>query len=79
MLNRSTIVRELEDKGSHKHRFLVTCGVTGIPYEISAESNRERNEWMLEIKKVFVCLSICLSLSLSVCLSSKALYNTCRL
>ena len=68
MLNSSTIVRELEDKGGHKHRFVVTCGVSGTPYEISAESNRERNEWMLEIKKVSVCLSVCLSVCMYVCL-----------
>ena len=59
MLNSCTHVKEVEDskdKSSHRHRFVVTCGESGTPYEMSAETNRERNEWMLEIRKVFSLL-----------------------
>lgn len=57
VLNTCTQVKELDDKDkTHKHRFLVTCGDSGIPYEMCAETNRERNEWILEIRKVTTIL-----------------------
>lgn len=52
VLNCSTEVAAMEDKGNRKHKFTVTCGGTSTPYEICADDNRSRNEWMLDISKV---------------------------
>ena len=60
MLNNQTLMNSLEDKGGHKHLFFVRCGESSKDYEISADDNRSRNEWLLAIKKVALYCHLCI-------------------
>ena len=52
VISNDTKTESLSEKGDRKHKFIVTCGKTGKQYEISADDNRTRNEWLLDIGKV---------------------------
>lgn len=52
VLNGKTDVRSIPDKGTRRYRFGVTCGHTGVLFEISADDQRMKHDWMLAIRKV---------------------------
>ena len=52
MLNSNTEVKGIADKGKKRYMFEVTCGHTGKNFEIFADDQRSKHEWMLAIKKV---------------------------
>ena len=54
VLNSKTDVKSIPDKGKRKCLFEVTCGHTGTPFEISADDQRTKHEWILAIKKVWL-------------------------
>ena len=51
-LNGNTEVKSMADKGKRMYCFEVTCGKTGVPFEICSDDQRSKHEWMLAIKKV---------------------------
>ena len=56
VLNGKTDVRSIPDKGTRRYRFGVTCGHTGVLFEISADDQRMKHDWMLAIRKVGGCV-----------------------
>ena len=52
VLNASTVVRERDDIGKRMYCFEVICGQTKKPFEMSAEDEKSRHEWILAITKV---------------------------
>ena len=52
MLNGNTDVKSMPDKGKRMYCFEVTCGKTGVPFEICSDDQRSKHDWMLAIKKV---------------------------
>ena len=54
VLNAQTKVNSLDDKGSRRNMFLVTCGATEKPFTISADDQKMKHDWMLAIRKVGV-------------------------
>ena len=52
VINASTIVKERDDIGRRMHCFEVICGLTKKPFEMSADDEKSRHEWILAIKKV---------------------------
>lgn len=57
-INEQTQIETVGDKGERKHKFSLTCGKTGVVYIISADDKRSRNEWMLDIGKVYDILML---------------------
>ncbi len=57
MLNSNTDVKSIPDKGKRKCLFEVTCGHTGTPFEIFADDQKMKHEWMLAIRKVSCILT----------------------
>ena len=67
VLNKATKVFPLPDeKGKPLYRFVVTCGLKGKVFVISASDQRSKSEWLCAVKEVnmitthivhtFVCL-----------------------
>ena len=56
ILNSKTEVKGIPDRGKRKCIFEVTCGLSGKLFEISADDQRTRQEWILAIKKVIKVL-----------------------
>ena len=54
VLNNKTEVKEIPDQGKRLFCFEVICGKTGKCFEISADDEKSRHEWILAIKKVCV-------------------------
>ena len=52
VMNASTQVRERDNIGRRMHCFEVICGLTKKPFEMSADDEKSRHEWILAIKKV---------------------------
>ena len=52
VINASTTVRERDDIGKRMHCLEVICGQTKKPFEMSADDEKSRHEWILAIKKV---------------------------
>ena len=50
----------MPDRGKKKFCFQVTCGHTGKPFEITADNQRSKHEWMLAIKKVSILVTVLL-------------------
>ena len=47
-------MRSMPDKGKRMYCFEVTCGKTGVPFEMCSDDQRSKHEWMLAIKKVLI-------------------------
>lgn len=75
ILASQTHVSSLEDKGGRKHLFFVRCGQSGKEYEISADDNRSRNEWLLAIKKVMIALCRTIRDTFVDCINVNNLFN----
>ena len=43
--------KDCEDP-KHPHKFVVTCGKKGVPFEIVADSQQEKHYWMQAVSKV---------------------------
>ena len=54
VLNSNTEVKGISDRGKKRCLFEVTCGHTGVAFEISADDQRSKHEWILAIKKVHI-------------------------
>ena len=52
VLNDRTIIEDIPDQGRRMHCFRVVCGKTETSYEISADDEKSRHEWILAIRKV---------------------------
>ena len=52
VINGDTTVKERNNIGRRTHCFEVTCGLTGKLFEISADDEKSRHQWILAIKKV---------------------------
>ena len=52
VINENTQVGERDDIGRRMHCFEVICGLTGKPFEMSADDEKSRHEWILAIRKV---------------------------
>ena len=63
ILNCNTKVSEIPDQGKRRHCFEVVCGKTSKPYEISADDEKSRHDWILAIKKVLTTTRSILLLS----------------
>lgn len=55
VINENTQVGERDDIGRRMHCFEVICGLTGKPFEMSADDEKSRHEWILAIRKVILC------------------------
>jgi hypothetical protein len=55
VINSNTLVRERDDIGRRMHCFEVVCGLTKKQFEMSADDEKSRHEWILAIKKVSLC------------------------
>ena len=42
----------MPDVGNMKDQFVVTCGHTGLPFQMCADDQQTKLEWILAIKKV---------------------------
>ena len=62
VLNASTIVRERDDIGRRMHCLEVICGRTKKVFEMSADDEKSRHEWILAIKKVIIIIDTIVSL-----------------
>ncbi|XP_064394546.1 uncharacterized protein LOC135341815 [Halichondria panicea] len=58
VLNGNTEVKSIPDKGKRRFCFHVTCGHTGTPFEIAAEDQRTKHEWMLAIRKAIALAKV---------------------
>ena len=56
-INKRTKVERVEGKDKHQNRMAVTCGDTGIVYEIAADSFEEIESWMATIRFASQCNS----------------------
>ena len=52
VINANTKVKERDNIGKRTHCFEVICGLTKKPFEMSADDEKSRHEWILAIKKV---------------------------
>lgn len=53
VINPSTHLEIMDDKSNRKHRLFVTCGKSGKGYELYSDDDKTRNEWKVDIEKVF--------------------------
>ncbi|CAI8014338.1 Switch-associated protein 70 [Geodia barretti] len=58
VLNAQTKVNSLDDKGSRRNMFLVTCGATEKPFTISADDQKMKHDWMLAIRKAIALAKV---------------------
>ena len=52
VLNDKTEIREIPDQGKRRYCFEVICGKTQKSFEISADDEKSRHEWISAINKV---------------------------
>ena len=52
VINSNTVVRERDNIRRRMHCFEVVCGLTKKPFEMSADDEKSRHEWILAIRKV---------------------------
>ena len=58
MLNSKTEVHGISDQGKRRCLFEVTCGHTGVPFQMSCDDHRGKHEWILAVKKVQAAMKL---------------------
>lgn len=57
-LNGNTVIRSIQDEGEKKYRFLVSCGETGKVFELFAEDQRSKQQWITAISKAIALAKV---------------------